>query len=90
MQSNNTSDEIIGCYNSFKHYPLRNSNGVPGFSDHFPVYVYLIREQGASKKVMVNYFTKKEIKFNKTKEGKIEVPCTVNDDITSFIYEANL
>ncbi|MCU0351945.1 MAG: endonuclease/exonuclease/phosphatase family protein [Flavobacterium sp.] len=28
----------------WKGYPLRNSNGVPGFSDHFPVYVYLIKE----------------------------------------------
>ena len=82
-------DFLIQKEGQYKGYPLRNSNGVPGFSDHFPVYVYLIREQGASKKVMVNYFTKKEIKFNKTKEGKIEVPCTVNDDVTSFIYEAN-
>lgn len=28
----------------YKGYPLRNTNGVPGFSDHFPVYIYLIRE----------------------------------------------
>jgi hypothetical protein len=28
----------------WKGYPLRNSNGVPGFSDHFPVYVHLIKE----------------------------------------------
>ncbi|AWH84356.1 endonuclease [Flavobacterium album] len=28
----------------YKGYPLRNSNGEPGFSDHFPVYVYLIQE----------------------------------------------
>ncbi len=28
----------------WKGYPLRNSNGVPGFSDHFPVYVYLLKE----------------------------------------------
>ncbi|MGL4581440.1 MAG: endonuclease/exonuclease/phosphatase family protein [Flavobacterium sp.] len=28
----------------YKGYPLRNSNGEPGFSDHFPVYIYLIRE----------------------------------------------
>ncbi|MHC5362968.1 endonuclease/exonuclease/phosphatase family protein [Myroides sp. LJL110] len=28
----------------YKGYPLRNSNGIPGFSDHFPVYVYLVRE----------------------------------------------
>jgi len=28
----------------YKGYPLRNTNGQPGFSDHFPVYIYLIRE----------------------------------------------
>lgn len=28
----------------YKGYPLRNSNSEPGFSDHFPVYVTLIRE----------------------------------------------
>jgi len=28
----------------WKGYPLRNSNGEPGFSDHFPVYIYLIKE----------------------------------------------
>lgn len=28
----------------YKGYPLRNNNGIPGFSDHFPVYVYLVRE----------------------------------------------
>ncbi|KZE81249.1 endonuclease [Myroides marinus] len=28
----------------YKGYPLRNTNGEPGFSDHFPVYIYLIRE----------------------------------------------
>lgn len=28
----------------YKGYPLRNSNGVPGFSDHFPVYLYLLKE----------------------------------------------
>lgn len=28
----------------YKGYPLRNSNGQVGFSDHFPVYVYLIKE----------------------------------------------
>lgn len=28
----------------YKGYPLRNSDGVPGFSDHFPVYLYLIKE----------------------------------------------
>lgn len=28
----------------FKGYPLRNSNGEVGFSDHFPVYIYLVKE----------------------------------------------
>lgn len=28
----------------WKGYPKRNSNGVPGYSDHFPVYVYLVKE----------------------------------------------
>lgn len=28
----------------YKGYPLRNSVSEPGFSDHFPVYVYLIKE----------------------------------------------
>ncbi|MFL9844081.1 endonuclease/exonuclease/phosphatase family protein [Flavobacterium rhizosphaerae] len=28
----------------YKGYPLRNSNGEAGFSDHFPVYLYLIKE----------------------------------------------
>ncbi|NBL65448.1 endonuclease/exonuclease/phosphatase family protein [Flavobacterium sp. NST-5] len=28
----------------FKGYPLRNANGEVGFSDHFPVYLYLIKE----------------------------------------------
>lgn len=28
----------------YKGYPLRNWNGVPGYSDHFPVYLYLIKE----------------------------------------------
>lgn len=28
----------------WKGYPKRNSNGIPGYSDHFPVYVYLIKE----------------------------------------------
>ena len=82
-------DFLIQKEGQYKGYPLRNSNGVPGFSDHFPVYVYLIREQGANKKVVINNFNKKEIKFTKTKEGQIEVPCTINDDSTSFIYEAS-
>jgi len=29
---------------AFKGYPLRNSNGNVGYSDHFPVYVYLIKQ----------------------------------------------
>lgn len=30
----------------FKGYPLRNQrNGEPGYSDHFPVFIYLIKEQ---------------------------------------------
>lgn len=28
----------------YKGYPLRNANGQVGFSDHFPVYLYLIKE----------------------------------------------
>ncbi|NDJ00024.1 endonuclease/exonuclease/phosphatase family protein [Flavobacterium sp. LaA7.5] len=28
----------------YKGYPKRNWNGVPGYSDHFPVYLYLIKE----------------------------------------------
>ena len=28
----------------YKGYPLRNTNAAPGFSDHFPVFVYLIKE----------------------------------------------
>lgn len=28
----------------WKGYPKRNSNGVPGYSDHFPVYIYLVKE----------------------------------------------
>lgn len=28
----------------WKGYPKRNSNGEAGFSDHFPVYIYLIKE----------------------------------------------
>lgn len=29
----------------YRGYPLRNSNSEPGYSDHFPVYLYLIKEQ---------------------------------------------
>lgn len=28
----------------YKGYPLRNSPAEPGFSDHFPVYIYLVKE----------------------------------------------
>ncbi len=28
----------------YKGYPNRNWNGVPGYSDHFPVYLYLIKQ----------------------------------------------
>ncbi|MTG96602.1 MULTISPECIES: endonuclease/exonuclease/phosphatase family protein [Myroides] len=35
---------MIQSTGQYKGYPLRNTNGIPGFSDHFPVYVYLIRE----------------------------------------------
>ncbi|WP_188621594.1 endonuclease/exonuclease/phosphatase family protein [Flavobacterium suaedae] len=28
----------------YRGYPKRNWNGVPGYSDHFPVYLYLIKE----------------------------------------------
>ncbi|KOS06909.1 endonuclease [Flavobacterium akiainvivens] len=29
----------------YRGYPLRNSNGEVGYSDHFPVYIYLVKEQ---------------------------------------------
>lgn len=29
---------------AFKGYPLRNSNGEVGYSDHFAVYLYFIKE----------------------------------------------
>lgn len=35
---------LIQTTGQYKGYPLRNSNSEPGFSDHFPVYVYLIKE----------------------------------------------
>ena len=35
---------LINKEGPWKGYPLRNSNGVPGFSDHFPVYLYLAKE----------------------------------------------
>lgn len=37
---------MLESQGTYKGYPLRNqSNGTPGFSDHFPVYVYLIKEK---------------------------------------------
>lgn len=36
---------MIQSSGQYKGYPLRNSNSEPGFSDHFPVYIYLIKEQ---------------------------------------------
>lgn len=35
---------LIQTEGAYKGYPKRNSNGVPGYSDHFPVYVYLVKE----------------------------------------------
>ena len=35
---------MIQTTGQYKGYPLRNSAAEPGFSDHFPVYVYLIKE----------------------------------------------
>lgn len=35
---------MIQTTGQYKGYPLRNSPSEPGFSDHFPVYVYLIKE----------------------------------------------
>lgn len=35
---------LIQTSGQYKGYPLRNSPSEPGFSDHFPVYVYLIKE----------------------------------------------
>ena len=35
---------LIQSEGRWKGYPKRNSNGVPGFSDHLPVYVYLIQQ----------------------------------------------
>ncbi len=84
-------DFLIQKEGQYKGYPLRNSNGVPGFSDHFPVYVYLIREQGAAKNVVTNMVSnKKNIAFTKNKEGQIEVPCTINTTSSSFIYDATI
>ena len=35
---------LIETSGQYKGYPLRNSPSEPGFSDHFPVYIYLIKE----------------------------------------------
>lgn len=35
---------LIQSEGRWKGYPKRNSNGVPGYSDHFPVYIYLVKE----------------------------------------------
>lgn len=81
-------DFLIQKEGQYKGYPLRNSNGVPGFSDHFPVYIYLIREQMENRKIMANIVpNKKTISYTKTKEGQIEVPCVVNGDPSSFIFD---
>lgn len=39
-------DYMVQPTGMYKGYPLRNdSNGEPGYSDHFPVYLYLIKER---------------------------------------------
>jgi len=35
---------LIQTTGQYKGYPLRNSQTEPGFSDHFPAYIYLIKE----------------------------------------------
>lgn len=35
---------LIQTTGQYKGYPLRNSSSEPGYSDHFPVYVYLIKQ----------------------------------------------
>ena len=35
---------LIQTSGQYKGYPLRNSPSEPGYSDHFPVYIYLIKE----------------------------------------------
>jgi hypothetical protein len=35
---------LIQTTGQYKGYPLRNSISEPGFSDHFPVYIYLIKQ----------------------------------------------
>ncbi|MBF0694505.1 MAG: endonuclease/exonuclease/phosphatase family protein [Flavobacterium sp.] len=36
---------MITTTGQYKGYPLRNTQNQPGFSDHFPVYIYLIKQQ---------------------------------------------
>jgi hypothetical protein len=36
---------MIQTTGAYKGYPLRNTQTEPGFSDHFPVYIYLIKER---------------------------------------------
>ncbi len=36
---------MIQTSGQYKGYPLRNSPSEPGFSDHFPVYIYLLKEK---------------------------------------------
>jgi predicted extracellular nuclease len=36
---------LIQTSGQYKGYPLRHSNAEVGFSDHFPVYIYLIKEK---------------------------------------------
>jgi predicted aspartyl protease len=84
-------DFLIQKEGQYKGYPLRNSNGVPGFSDHFPVYVYIIREQKPNRQIVTKAVSsKKEISFTKNKEGQIEIPCSVNGASTSFVYDADV
>lgn len=84
-------DFLIQKEGQYKGYPLRNSNGIPGFSDHFPVYVYIIREQKPNRQIVTKSVSqKKEISFNKNNEGEIEIPCTVNKSSLSFVYDASI
>lgn len=34
---------LLQTTGQYKGYPLRNTDAVPGYSDHFPVYVYLLK-----------------------------------------------
>lgn len=37
-------DYLVSQSGKYKGYPLRNANGEAGYSDHFPVYIYLVKE----------------------------------------------